>query len=164
MYFKINKSLIIPKNTVTFYGSVFIAALQACSYSYAMTPEEAAAKLACEATGAVALKGIEQVSGAGAWIGLGKNVYQVGKDVKSHFSPSKEEQVHAREINKQLELIELRTNLRTCLIKNRTSIKQGSQGLLGIPYQCEEAAFLLGMNGFSDEVDKMVAIANAFNK
>lgn len=157
MHFKINRSLIIPNYKNSF---IFIIALQACSYIYAITSEEAA-KLACESTGATTLNGIQEVIGIGAWIKLGVSAYEVGRDVKTHFCPNKEEQIHALEINKQLELIELRKKLRTCLIKNRTSIKKGS---LDIPFQCEEAAFLLLNMISSDEIDRMIAIVDSFNK
>lgn len=161
MQFKRNRNLIISKNKVTRYKAVLIVALQACSHSYAMVTEEAA-KLACEATGTIAaLEGLKVVSGASAWVSLATNVYQIGKDVKSHFYPSKEEQVHAQEINKRLELIELRKNLRTCLIRNRISTQKGPHG---IPSQCEQTAFALSIMGYRDEVDRMIAIAHIFNK
>lgn len=158
MHFKRKRNLTVPKNKTTLYRAVFIIALQACSHSYAMDPEETV-NLTCQATGATAV--LEGLSKAGAWVGVATNVYHVGKDVKSHIYPSKEEQVHAQEINKRLEFIELRKNLRICLIKNRTSAEKGQ---LGIPTQCEQTAFALSVMGYHDEVDRMIAIANTFNK
>lgn len=150
----------MQKNKAILYSSVFIIALQGCSYSYSMTPEESI-QLGSEVTGAVAAESMQALIGAGACIGVVVNVYEVSKGVKSYFCPSMEEKARAEKTQKQLELIELRRNLRTCLIENRKSTKKES---LGIPSQCEQAAFLLGINGSPDEVERMTNVFKAFNK
>lgn len=152
----------MQKNKAFFYSTVFIIFLQVCSFrnSYAMTPEETI-QLGTEVTGSIIAESIQAIIGAGSCIGAMVNVYEVGKDVKSYLCPSMEEQVRDLEIQKQLELIELRRNLRTCLIENRKSTEKG---LLGLPSQCENVAFLLGIMGSPDEVEKKMTVFKAFNK
>jgi len=157
----------MQKNKVLFYSAVFIITFQTCSYSCDIPPEETAkladevAKVASEATKTALCESIDTISAVGACVGLVVNLYDIGKDVKSYLAPSKDEQARAQEVDKQLELIELRRNLRICLIENRASTEKGS---LGIPSQCEQAAFLLGTMGAWNEVERMANIINKFNK
>ena len=121
-------------------------------------------KLASNVSGEVAKtvlsESIETISGVGTFIKLAVNVYDIGKNTKSYFAPSKEEQVRAENIDKQLKLIELKRNLRLCLIKNKESVQKGS---FGIPSECEEIALFLSTMGAWDEVNRMIHVMKKFD-
>lgn len=125
-----------------------------------MTPEEII-NLAYEAAKGAASEDMDVIVGVGHCVDLAVNVYGVGKDAHAHLYPSKEEQARIRESEKQLALVKIRKALRECLVRNRTSTEVGS---LGVPTVCEKTAFIFGLMGAQDEVDKMKAIFNEFNK
>jgi hypothetical protein len=142
------------------YISIFIIVVQGCCYSHAMD-SQIATELAYEATKAAIKENLKAVVGAGSCVGLVVNAYTLSKDIKSYVSPSEEEQANAREIDKQLELLELKQSLRACLISNRKNTNMSS---LRVPTVCDELAFALGILGARDEVDRMTNIFTVFNK
>lgn len=144
----------------TLYISTFIIVAQGCFYSHAMN-SQVVTELASEATKAAIKENLKAVIGAGSCVGLVANVYTLGKDIKSYASPNEVEQANAREIDKQLELLELKKQLRTCLISNRKNTDMSS---LRVPTACDELAFSLGILGARDEVDRMTDIFTVFNK
>jgi hypothetical protein len=89
------------------------------------------------------------------------NMYTIGNHAKSYFFPSEAEQAAALEAKERLKLIQLRSELRECLMSNG---KEREKGPLGTPAACNEVAQAFGLLDKHGELARMVAISNAFNK
>mgnify|MGYP003407487809 CR=1 len=92
---------------------------------------------------------------------FGRNVYTLGQNTNKLLNPNQERQDQIQNINEQLKLITLRKQFITCLVTNRTNITKES---LGIPFECEQAAFLLASAGGIHETERMVEIFKTHTK
>ncbi|MBI2344457.1 hypothetical protein HYV10_00085 [Candidatus Dependentiae bacterium] len=151
------------KNKIFLYSIIFIITFSTYFCSSDMPTEEAAKlanDIANEAAKTALNESLETITAVGACVGLVVNLYDIGKDAKSCIAPSKEEQVRAQDIDKQLKLIELKKKLRLCLIKNKKRVQKGS---FEIPSECEETALLLGTMGALNEVHRMINVMKEFD-
>ncbi len=132
------------------FAVIVVSGAQGSSYSFAGAPDDP------QVPGVGAL-----IQELGSCIGLVVNVYDAGKGIVSYVLPGDTEQARAREIDKQMELIKLRRELRKCLIRNRTTREKGP---LGVPTPCSELARAFSSLETSGEVTRMAIIFNAFSK
>lgn len=151
----------MQRNKAILYGSVFIIAMQAHSCTYAMDPVGEAINLTYEATKKAGGDILQSVAGAGACVKLAINVYTIGKDVASYVCPSEQRMADVRAIEKEIEVMALKKELRECLIKNRIGAQMGP---IGAPVVCEDLIIMLSTRGKADVADKMMAVFNKVSK
>jgi hypothetical protein len=139
------------------FAVIVVSGAQGSSYSFAGSVDDFVKNSLGDAVGGAVIEGMCIVSVAK----LAQNAYSVSNGIASYVCPNDAEQAQAAEIAEQLKLLELRKELRNCLITNRKETKKNS---LGIPAACDQLAFLLGNLGARDEVTRMAAVFNVFNK
>lgn len=96
-----------------------------------------------------------------ACIDAGVRVYSAGKDVKSYFYPSKEEQSRISNASKQLRVATARSKFKHCLINNKSTSKIDSSGR---PTECKEVERIFKMCGGEREVTDIIKVFNNMRK
>jgi hypothetical protein len=146
------------KNTTKtiFYSLIFFLALNChVCYSAEMTtqPWYTTTPSLKEIAAAVAVPG--------AYAGLTIELYYVAKGTKSLLLPTKEEQIHVEEVEKEIKSFDAKKEFRSCLMKHRATSERGPSGL---PSACEEAALMFAVLGKREEVKKMTETFNHYRK
>jgi hypothetical protein len=156
----------MKKNKIVLYRFIIvIIALQIALCSFIKASEQTVQlHTTTESTSAINIpftEALQTIQNVGNCYFFARNVYKFGQNTNKFLNPSQERQNQIQNIQEQSQLINLKKKFVTCLVESRANIKKGS---LGIPCECEQAAFLLGSAGAVNEVERMVIAFKILNK